>query len=138
MAETISGSGSEMQSGSAGSGQQRQQMQQQSDYVLRPPVDIFDTADGLTLYADMPGVSKDRLNVQVEHNNLTIEGTAQINLTEGMTPLYADVRATRYLRTFTLSNELETDRIDASLKDGVLTLRIPKRAELRPRKIEIK
>jgi len=52
--------------------------------------------------------------------------------------VYADVRATRYRRSFTLSGELDTDRIEASLKDGVLTLSIPKRAEFTPRKIEVK
>jgi HSP20 family molecular chaperone IbpA len=142
MAEnTMQRGGSEMQSATGGQAQrspQQGQEAQKQEYVMRPPVDIFDTAEGLTLYADMPGVSKDRLNVHVDHNNLMIEGTAQIDLSEGMTPLYADVRSTRYLRSFTLSNELETERIDASLRDGVLTIRIPKRAELRPRKIEIK
>ena len=57
---------------------------------------------------------------------------------QDMEALYADVRSLRYQRTFTLSSELETDKVEASLKDGVLTLRIPKRAELRPRKIEVK
>jgi HSP20 family molecular chaperone IbpA len=54
-----------------------------------------------------------------------------------MEALYADVRVTHYRRSFTLSGELEPDKIEASLKDGVLTVRIPKRAELRPRKIEV-
>jgi HSP20 family molecular chaperone IbpA len=57
---------------------------------------------------------------------------------EGMEALYAEVHSTLYRRSFTLSSELETDKIEANLKDGVLTLRIPKRAELRPRKIEIR
>jgi HSP20 family molecular chaperone IbpA len=55
-----------------------------------------------------------------------------------MEALYADVRSTRYRRRFTLSGELETGQIDASLKDGVLSVRIPKRAEVRPRKIEVR
>jgi HSP20 family molecular chaperone IbpA len=55
-----------------------------------------------------------------------------------MEALYADVRVTHYRRSFTLSGELEPDKIEASLKDGVLTVRIPKRAELRPRKIEVR
>ena len=55
-----------------------------------------------------------------------------------MEPVYADVRSTRYQRTFALSGELESDKVDASLKDGVLTLRIPKRPEIRPRKIEVR
>ena len=54
-----------------------------------------------------------------------------------MEALYADVRATRYQRSFTLSNELDTDKISAEMKDGVLTLKLPKRAELQPRKIQV-
>ena len=86
----------------------------------------------------MPGVSKDRLNLQVDGNTLLIEGEAAINLPEGVEALYADVRVTHYSRSFTLSNELETEKIDASLKDGVLTLRIPKHPDQRPRKIEVR
>ena len=55
-----------------------------------------------------------------------------------MEPVYADVQATRYARSFVLSGELETDAIDAKLKDGVLTIRIPKRSEFRPRKVEVR
>jgi HSP20 family protein len=55
-----------------------------------------------------------------------------------MEPLYADVRSTRYRRSFALSNELDSDKIDANLKDGVLTVRIPERAEMQPRKIEVR
>lgn len=105
--------------------------------VLRPAVDIFEDANGITVQAEMPGVSKDRLNVQADRNSLVIEGTAVIDVPEGMDALYADVRSTRYARSFVLSGELETDRIEANLKDGLLTVRIPKRAELRPRKIEV-
>jgi HSP20 family molecular chaperone IbpA len=67
-----------------------------------------------------------------------VEGNAEISMPEGMEALYAEVYSTLYRRSFTLSSELETDKIDANLKDGVLTVRIPKRAELRPRKIDIR
>lgn len=106
--------------------------------VLQPPVDICEDADGITLLADMPGVSKDRLNIQVDKDTLSIEGEARIDMPEDMKPLYADVRATRYRRRFALSSELQTDNIEASLKDGVLLLRIRKRPELRARKIEVR
>jgi HSP20 family protein len=106
--------------------------------VLRPPVNIFEDAHGITLEADMPGVSKDRLNLQVDKDTLLVEGDAQIDVPAGMEALYADVRVTHYRRSFTLSGELEPDKIEASLKDGVLTVRVPKRAELRPRKIEVR
>lgn len=106
--------------------------------ALRPPVDIFEDAEGITLMADMPGVSRDRLTIQVDQDNLLIEGDAQIRMPDGMQALYADVRTTRYRRSFALSSDLETDKIDATLKDGVLTLRVPKRPELRPRRIEVR
>jgi HSP20 family molecular chaperone IbpA len=107
-------------------------------YTLRPPVNIFEDAEGITLEADMPGVSKDRLSLQVDNDALLVEGDIRFDMPEGMEALYADVRATRYSRSFALSSELDIDRIDASLKDGVLRLRIPKREEVRPRKIEVR
>jgi len=112
-------------------------LQTQQEVVLRPPVDIYEDATGITLEADLPGVSRERLEVKVEGNNLTIEGRAAIDMPEGMQALYADVQTTRIGRSFTLSNELETDKIAAEMKDGVLTLKLPKRAELQPRKIEV-
>ena len=106
--------------------------------VLRPPVDIFEDGEGITLVADMPGVSKGRLNIRVDKDTLLVEGDAAIEMPEGMDALYADVRSTRYRRSFALSSELDTDGIDASVKDGVLSVRIPKRAEVRPRRIEVR
>jgi HSP20 family protein len=115
-----------------------QAREREPDVVLRPPVDIFEDAEGITLQLDMPGVSKDRLNIQADRNALTVEGEARLDMPQSMEALYADVRATRYRRSFTLSGELEATNTDASLKDGVLTVRIPKRAEVRPRKIEVR
>ena len=110
----------------------------ESGYALRPPVYIFEDAEGITLEADMPGVSKDRLQLKVDRDSLLVEGDVHFDMPEGMEALHADVRATRYSRNFALSRELDTESIDASLKDGVLRLRIPKRAEVRPRKIDVR
>ena len=114
------------------------QAQSEQDVVLRPAVDIYEDGHEITLRADMPGVSRDRLQVQVDGNNLAIEGQAAIDMPDGMEALHADVRTTRFRRSFTLSNELDSGNINAEMKDGVLTLHLPKRAELQPRKIEIK
>lgn len=76
--------------------------------------------------------------MRVDHDTLSIEGEISISMPEGMEPIHADVRATHYRRSFLLSRELDSGRIDASLKDGVLTVRIPKLAEHQPRKIEIR
>jgi len=108
------------------------------DFFLVPPADIFEDSEGITVQAEMPGVSKDQLSIQADRNNLTIEGEAAIDLPAGMEALYADLQSTRYRRSFLLSGELETDRIEANLKDGLLTLRIPKRAEHKPRRIEVR
>jgi HSP20 family molecular chaperone IbpA len=109
----------------------------ESEASVIPPVDIYEDAEGITLIADMPGVSRERLDLQIDGDNLSIDGEASIDMPEGMEALYADVRATHFRRSFTLSRELETEKINAQMKDGVLTLKIPKRAELQPRKIEV-
>lgn len=107
------------------------------DAVLIPTVDIFEDAHQITVQAEMPGVSKDKLNVQADRNGLLIEGDMEIDMPTGMAALYADLQTTRYRRSFVLSGELETERIEASLKDGLLTVRIPKRVEFRTRKIKV-
>lgn len=124
--------------GNGGAIQQQPRSRGPEAAAMRPPVDIYETAEGITMQVDMPGVSKERLDLRVEGNTLLIEGTVGIATEERMSALYADVRSTVYRRTFALSNELETQKIDANLKDGLLTVRLPKRAELRPRRIEVK
>jgi HSP20 family protein len=108
------------------------------EFALRPPVDVFEDSDGITLWADMPGVARDRLTLRVDGTTLLLEGDIQFPIGGEMQALYADVRSNRYQSTFVLSNELDTARIEASLKDGVLSVRIPKRSELRPRRIEVR
>jgi HSP20 family protein len=110
----------------------------EQELALAPPVDIFEDVHGITVQAEMPGVSKDRLNVQADRNNLLIEGDIVIDMPQGIEAVYADVRATRYRRSFVLSGELDSDKIEANLKDGVLTVHIPKRAEFRSRRIEVR
>ena len=110
---------------------------QSREAPVRPPVDIWEDKEGITLCADMQGVSKDRLELRIDGNSLIIEGQVQLQLSGEAEALYADIRSSMYRRTFSLSGELETGKIEASLKDGVLTVRIPKRAELRPRKIDV-
>ncbi|MGH8550062.1 MAG: Hsp20/alpha crystallin family protein [Methylococcales bacterium] len=105
--------------------------------VIRPPVDIFEDEGGITVQTDMPGVSKERLSVHVDRDALAVEGTTEIQVPEGMQSVYADIRSTHYRRSFSLSSELDGDEAEATLKDGILTLRIPKRAQYQPRKIEV-
>lgn len=109
----------------------------EAERPIRPPVDIFEDETGITLQADMPGVAKDRLDVKIDSDTLSIEGAMDIVMPAGMEALYADVRSTHYQRSFSLSSELDGAKVEASLKDGVLTLRIPKREKYQPRKIEV-
>ena len=105
---------------------------------LVPPVDIIENADGITLTADMPGVSKEALSIGVEGDRLTIEGGVTLNESPSMQNVYAEVRIDRYRRSFVLSRDLDTEKIDARLTHGVLTLHIPKAERARPRRIDVK
>jgi HSP20 family molecular chaperone IbpA len=105
--------------------------------AVLPRVDVFEDASGITLLADLPGVPRDKLELKVEGDTLLLEGAVQPQTPEGLEAVYAEVRIPRFRRSFTLSRELDTQRIDANLKDGVLTLRIPKQAQAQPRRIAV-
>lgn len=105
--------------------------------ALLPPVDVFEDENGITLLADLPGVSKDSLSVHVEGDQLTIEGTVSLGESTRLEPVYAEVRVARYRRTFALSRDLDTGKIDATMKNGVLTLHVPKAEQARPRRIQV-
>jgi HSP20 family protein len=109
-----------------------------NETALLPPVDVIEDAKGITLYADMPGVDKDKLHLQVEADTLTIEGEVSLDMPEGMEATHSEVSVPRYRRVFTLSKELDTGKVHAEFSQGVLKLRIPKAEHLQPRKIEIK
>ncbi len=102
-----------------------------------PPVDVFEDDAGITLLADLPGVSRDRLGVRVEGDTLLIEGSIDIAGPAGMELVYGEAQIPGYRRQFTLSRELDPSRIEARLQDGVLRLSIPKSEEARPRRIEV-
>ena len=109
-----------------------------AETALIPPVDVIEDATGITLYADLPGVPKDKLSLHVEADTLTIEGEVSLPLPEGIESLHAEVSLPRYRRVFTLSKELDTEQVAAEFINGVLKLRIPKAAHAQPRKIEIR
>ncbi|MDA7088420.1 Hsp20/alpha crystallin family protein [Pseudomonas sp. SA3-5] len=106
--------------------------------TLLPAVDVFEDKDGILLLVDMPGVPKDKLELRIDNDTLLIEGNIAPDTPENMQAVYAEVRLSRYRRAFSLSSDLDTARIDAQLRDGVLNLRIPKHAYAQPRKIEVK
>ncbi|OGB25712.1 MAG: heat-shock protein [Burkholderiales bacterium RIFCSPLOWO2_02_FULL_57_36] len=108
-----------------------------SEAALLPLVDVIEDAGGITLFADLPGVSKDKLKLQLETDSLTIEGDVELNLPQDMESSYAEVKVPRYRRIFTLSKDLDGEKTSAELSNGVLKLRIPKAAHAQPRKIQI-
>ena len=105
--------------------------------ALMPPVDVVEDSAGITLYADLPGVSREALHVHVEDDTLFIEGELGLKVPEGMESSHAEVGLPRYRRVFTLSKELDSDKVSAELKQGVLKLRIPKAEHAQPRRIQV-
>ena len=103
---------------------------------ITPPVDIYETADGLVVKADLPGVAKERLDVRVENSLLTIRGEAA-HAAPG-DPVYREYGLVNFFRQFELNERVDQSKISADLKHGVLTLNLPKAEEAKPRKIEVK
>jgi HSP20 family protein len=110
----------------------------EADYPYIPPADVLEDSSGSTIHLDIPGVTRERINIEADKNALVIEAEMQIAMPPGMEPLYAEIQTTRYRRSFTLSGELDAERIAANLSNGVLSVTVPLRAELRSRKIEVR
>ena len=110
--------------------------QPQQRFVV-PPVDVFESEAAITLLADLPGVTRDQLHVRVDGDSLVVEATASTAGPENMELVYGEAQVPAYRRQFTLSRELDTSRIEAQLRDGVLRLTLPKAEEARPRRIEV-
>jgi len=103
---------------------------------VTPKVDIYETSEGLILMADMPGIEKNKLNISLEKGILTIEGRQDNG--EDANYVFREFAPVGYYRRFELPAEIDQDRIEANLKGGALTLRLPKAAKVLPKKIEIK
>ena len=108
------------------------------DRALLPPVDVIEDASGILLYADLAGLPKDKLHLQVEADTLIIEGEIDLEIPSDLQVSHAEVSLPRYRRVFTLSKELDPTRVSAELKNGVLKLSIPKAEHAQPRKIDVK
>ena len=109
-----------------------------AEAALMPPVDVVEDSSGITLYADLPGVPKDRLNLHVEGDTLSIEGEISLPSWENLDATHVEVALPRYRRVFTLSRELDATKVDAAFEHGVLKLRIPKAEHAQPRRIEVR
>ena len=113
------------------------QQRSRQELALWPPVDVIEDAGGITLVADMPGVPRDKLNLRIESDTLTIEGDLGLQMPQGMEANHAEVQLARYRRAFSLSKELDADKVNAELAQGVLRVRIPKAEHAQPRKITV-
>ena len=106
--------------------------------TMLPAVDVVEDAGGITLYADLPGVPKDKLNLRVDADALSIEGEVALPVPADMEANHVEVELQRYQRTFTLGKELDSEKIRAEFQNGVLKLSIPKVEHAKPRKIEVR
>jgi HSP20 family protein len=106
--------------------------------IFVPNADIHETQDALTVILEMPGVVKDNLNVRVEDGVLSVEGRLDLSKYQGLRPLYTEYNIGHYARSFQLSSKIDQNKIGAALKDGVLSLTLPKAEDAKPRKIDVK
>lgn len=113
----------------------REETRSQERYVT-PPVDIYETGEGLVVKADLPGASRDSLDVRVENDLLTIHAKAA-HVAPG-DPIYREYGLVNFFRQFELNERVDQAKISAELKHGVLTLNLPKAEEAKPRTIDVK
>ncbi|HEX2334839.1 MAG TPA: Hsp20/alpha crystallin family protein [Hyphomicrobiaceae bacterium] len=102
-----------------------------------PATDIFETEGALTIVMEMPGTDKNDLDISVEDGVLHVEGRVNFDKYQGLQPLYTEYNIGHYRRSFSLSNNIDQNKISAEMKDGVLTLALPKAEEAKPRRIAV-
>jgi len=106
--------------------------------VFTPAVDILENENAIKLFADMPGVNANNLSIDLNENILTLAGDVEAPEQAGEVDLLREYRTGRYFREFRLSQVINQGKIDAELKDGVLSLTLPKVEKAKPRKIEVR
>ena len=104
---------------------------------FRPYTDIFESTDAITVTMDMPGVDKNDVDVKLEKDVLTITGHVDLSRYEGLEPVYTEYNVGNYVRSFTISNEVDQDAISATIDQGVLTVSLPKVKEAAARRIAV-
>ena len=108
------------------------------DLTAKYPVDIHEDADGLTVTAELPGFTKDQVEISIDQGVLSISAQRDSNAKQDGTTHLRERRYTRVRRKFTLPTSVDPGNVDATLADGLLTLRLLKKEEVKPRKIEVK
>jgi len=105
--------------------------------VFVPVTDIFETPEALTVVLEMPGVDRDTMEANVEDNVVTIQGRIDFSKYEGMQPVYTEYIVGHYARSFEISSQFDQSKISAQMKDGVVTIVLPKAEQAKPRRIQI-
>jgi HSP20 family molecular chaperone IbpA len=105
--------------------------------VFVPVTDIFETPEVLTVVLEMPGVDRNSVEASVENDVLTIEGRIDFTKYEAMRPVYTEYNVGHYARSFEISDRIDQDKISAEIKDGVVTIVLPKGEQAKPRKIQV-
>ena len=106
--------------------------------TIIPPVDIYEDTDGVTLFADLPGVSKESLDVQIDKDLLKIFGRRTPGNGADVLNRYDEIPNKDFYRAFTIGEEIDRDKITASMNNGVLKLILPKSERTKPKRIDIK
>ncbi len=106
--------------------------------IFVPAADIYETENELTVILEMPGVEKKNVDVRVEDDVLTVEGRLDLAKYQGLQPLYTEYNIGHYARSFRLSSKIDQNKIAAEMNDGVLSLKLPKIEEAKPRTIQIR
>ncbi len=102
-----------------------------------PNVDIYETSESLWLWADMPGVDENSLEVRVADGVLSLEGRVALQEYDSLSPVYTEYNVGNYARRFSLSNEIDVERIKARMTNGVLELELPKAERAKPKRISV-
>jgi len=105
--------------------------------LYAPPIDIYESDEGLVLHADLPGVTVDSLDLQVQDNKLTLFGRVEESVAENARFLHQEYSVGDFLRSFILSDDVDHDRITATLNNGVLKVTLPKAQQTEPRRIQV-
>jgi HSP20 family protein len=108
----------------------------QTEQFVAPPASVLETGDGYTLEVEMPGVSKDGLDISVENNELTIVGRRSLPVVDG-TLIHHESRPENFRRTFELDPSINANKISAKVEQGLVTLTLPKTEHVKPRKIAV-
>jgi HSP20 family protein len=105
--------------------------------IFLPTTDIYEASEALTVLVEMPGVEKKNVQISVEDGVLNVQGRLDLTKYQGLAPLYTEYNVGHYSRSFRLSSKIDQNKIGAEMKDGVLSLTLPKIEEAKPRTIRV-